>query len=102
MVFVTNGPHYRHVYGGYLIEYFRLNAVYNTVTKLNREVVQTPDRTPFRRQVTIVKEWKRSTKRFGSGLEHNHEEGVSITVKIFLKGTLTTPSKVSTSTDESN
>lgn len=39
-----------------LIEYFKLNAVYKTDTKLTREVVQTPDRTQLRRQVTIVKE----------------------------------------------
>lgn len=67
-----------------LIEYFKLNAVYNTDTKSTRE--ETPDRTQFRRQDTIVKEWKRSTKRFG----HNHEEGVARTVKESLKGTLTT------------
>lgn len=46
-----------------LIEYFKLNAVYNTDTKSIRE--ETPDRTQFRRQDTIVKDWKRSTKRFG-------------------------------------
>lgn len=77
-----NGPHYRHFYGGSdLIENFKLNAEYNTDTILTREVVQTPDRTQFRRQVTIVKEWKRATKRFRSRLEHNYEEGVSRPVK---------------------
>lgn len=70
-----------------LIEYFKLNAVYNTDTKSTRE--ETPDRTQFRRQDTIVKEWKRSTKRFGHGrsttMRREWQE-----LKESLKGTLTT------------
>lgn len=79
-----------------LIDYFKLNAVYNPDTKSTREVTQTSDRTQFERQVTVVKKWRRSTKRLGCGafgtvwLEHNHE-GESRAVKEIPKGTPTTP-----------
>ena len=48
-----------------LIDFFKLNAVYDPDTHSTREVIQTSDRTQFERRVTIVKEWSRSTKRLG-------------------------------------
>lgn len=80
-----------------LIDYFELNAVYNSDTNSTREVTQTSDRGKFKRQVTIVKEWKRSTKRLGRGaygivwLEHNHEGEEFRAVKEIPKGTPSTP-----------
>lgn len=80
-----------------LIDYFKLNAVYNPDTNSAREVTQTSDRIQFKRQITIVKEWRRSTKRLGLGafgivwLEHSHEEGEFRAVKEIPKGTLSTP-----------
>lgn len=80
-----------------LIDYFKLDAVYNPDTNSTREVTQTSNRTQFERQVTIVKEWRRATKRLGFGpfgivwLEHNHEDGESRAVKEVPKGTPTTP-----------
>lgn len=80
-----------------LIDYFKLNAVYDPDTNSTREVIQTSDRIQLKRQVTIKKEWRRSTKRLGRGAcgdvwsEHNYEEGESRAVKEILKGTPTTP-----------
>lgn len=80
-----------------LIDYFELNAIYNPDTNSTREVTQTSDRGKFKRQVTIVKEWKRSTKRLGHGaygivwLEHNHEGEEFRAVKEIPKGTPSTP-----------
>lgn len=80
-----------------LIDYFKLNAVYNPDTNSTREVTQTSDRVQFKREVTIVKEWRRSTKRLAHGaygivwLEHNHEGGEFRAVKEIPKGTPSTP-----------
>ena len=79
-----------------LIDYFKLDAVYNPDTNSTREVTQTSDRAHFKRQVTIIKEWKRSTK-LGSGaygivwLERNHEGEEFRAVKEIPKGTPSTP-----------
>lgn len=83
-----------------LIDYFKLNAVYNADTNSTREVTQTSDRTQFQRQVTVVKEWRRSTKRLGHGafsivwLEQNHKEGELRAVKEISKATPSNPLKI--------
>lgn len=80
-----------------LIDYFKLDAFYNPENNSTLEVTQISDRVQFKRQFTIVKEWKRSTKRLGRGaygivwLEHNHEGEEFRAVKEISKGTPSTP-----------
>ena len=49
-----------------LIDYFRLDAFYNPLTLVTRETIKVQDRTHRKRQITAVKEWKR-TRRIGRG-----------------------------------
>lgn len=79
-----------------LIDFFKIIAVFNPETNSTREVTQISERAQFE-PLTIVKEWKRSTKRLGRGaygivwLEHNHEGGEVRAVKEISKGTPSTP-----------
>jgi hypothetical protein len=49
-----------------LIDFFKLNATFDPVTSSTCEIIQTSDRTQRKRQITLVKNWKR-TKRLGHG-----------------------------------
>ena len=62
-----------------LVDYFRLDASYDPLTLVTRETVRVSDRARCKRQITVVKEWKR-TKRIGRGafgtvwLDRNRDE----------------------------
>lgn len=74
-----------------LIDFFQLEATFNSSTRSTHEIVQTSDR------AQLKKEWKREADPIGHGgsgivwLEHDSEGKQSRVVKQILKGTPTTP-----------
>ena len=80
-----------------LIDFFQLNATFNPTTRCTREVIQGSDRAQLKRQVVIVREWKRKAEPIGNGgsgiiwLEHDEDGKESRVVKQILKATPTTP-----------
>ncbi len=79
-----------------LINFFQLNATFDPITRSTREVIQSSDRAQHKRQIVIVKEWKRQVEPIGNGgsgivwLEHD-EDGKERVVKQIFKATTTTP-----------
>ena len=80
-----------------LIDLFQLNATFDSATRTTREIIQGSDRAQVKRQIVIVKEWKRQADPIGhegSGiiwLEHAENGKESRVVKQILKATPTTP-----------
>lgn len=74
-----------------LIDFFQLEATFNSTTRCTHEVVQTSDR------AQLSKEWKREADPIGHGgsgivwLEHESKGNQSRVVKQILKGTPTSP-----------
>ena len=74
-----------------LIDFFQLNATYDPTTRSTREVIQSSDRAQLKRQIVIVKEWKRQAEPIGHGgsgiiwLEHNEDGEESRVVKQIIK-----------------
>lgn len=79
-----------------LIDFFRLNATFDSNTHSTREVIQISDRIQQKRRVVIVKEWKRQVEPIANGgsgiiwLEHD-EDGKERVVKQIFKATPTIP-----------
>ena len=72
-----------------LIEFFKLNAIFDPIAALTREKVRISDRTHRKRQIVAVKEWKRA-KRIGRGAYgtvwvERDEEGNMRVVKEIVK-----------------
>lgn len=80
-----------------LIEFFKLNATFDPTTCSTREILQSSDRANLKRQITVVREWKRKVEPVAFGvsgivwLEHDEERKELRAVKQISKGTLTTP-----------
>lgn len=78
-----------------LIDFFRLNATFDPTTRSTRELIQSSDRAQLKRQIVVVKEWKRQVEPIGNGgsgivwLEHD-EDGNERVVKQIFKATTTT------------
>lgn len=79
-----------------LIDFFQLNATFDSTTRSTREVIRSSDRARLKRQIVTVKEWKRQVEPIGHGgsgiiwLEHD-EDGKERAVKQIFKATTTTP-----------
>ena len=81
-----------------LIDFFKLDAAFDAITASTCEKVRVSDRTQRKRQVVVVKEWKR-IKRIGRGafgtvwVEHD-QEGNTRVVKEVVKETSSMSVKV--------
>lgn len=77
-----------------LIDFFQLNATFDPTT---REVIQSSDRAQLKRQIVIVKEWKRKAEPIGHGgsgilwLEHDEDGKESRVIEQIIKATPTIP-----------